>query len=484
MSTYPKPTTRPAPSLKVVDKPGRLAPYNHELEEALIGSLLADYAGEEMDQVSAVLQPEDVHRETHRWAYAAMLELKARGQPYHDTTLLAHALEQAGHDQPTLGDLVLLLSRTPTASYATHYAREIRALADRRRMLNDAEAIAVAAQRDDLTDDERAAEVSRLFERVRTTSSTIPERLTPAAILAMEIQPPRVIVPGVLYEGLNVLGARPKLGKSWLCLQLALAKASGGQVFGHPVDPGPVLYLALEDSKARIQRRMKAQGWTSDLGVDLYLQWSSGERAITDLESLVERELYDVVIVDTVSRFFGAALDQMDQGQTTEWFGRLQTLAMKHRLCLLLVDHHRKPNQFVHDPIDDLFGSTGKAAVVDTALGIYRERGQKQATLMVTGRDLVDEEELSIQLDRDTASWQFMGKAEDVKRGSNQERILTALLDLESATGTRLAQYLGMKEENVRRELNELAVKGLVEKGQRDGKEVPYVPTAKAKARN
>ncbi|MGW7820265.1 AAA family ATPase [Streptomyces puniciscabiei] len=49
----------------------------------------------------------------------------------------------------------------------------------------------------------------------------------------------------------------PKVGKSWLSLGLALAVAAGGHAFDSvPVQGGPVLYLALEDTPRRLQTRM------------------------------------------------------------------------------------------------------------------------------------------------------------------------------------------------------------------------------------
>lgn len=58
-----------------------------------------------------------------------------------------------------------------------------------------------------------------------------------------------------------MLAGRPKLGKSWLALQLAQASACGGKVFEQSVEPGPVLYIALEDSERRLQQRLQLQGW-------------------------------------------------------------------------------------------------------------------------------------------------------------------------------------------------------------------------------
>jgi hypothetical protein len=52
-----------------------------------------------------------------------------------------------------------------------------------------------------------------------------------------ELPPVRWAVPGILPEGLSLLAGKPKLGKSWLALGLAVAKASAGVALGKiPVD--------------------------------------------------------------------------------------------------------------------------------------------------------------------------------------------------------------------------------------------------------
>jgi replicative DNA helicase len=67
----------------------------------------------------------------------------------------------------------------------------------------------------------------------------------------------RYVVPGYIAEGLTVLAGRPKLGKSWLALDLAIAVATGGSALGSSrIEQGDVLYLALEDNERRLQKRL------------------------------------------------------------------------------------------------------------------------------------------------------------------------------------------------------------------------------------
>ena len=60
-----------------------------------------------------------------------------------------------------------------------------------------------------------------LIPRAPTTKSA-------ADLMAKEFDPIAWLVPGLIPEGLMILAARPKIGKSWLALDLAIATSAGG----------------------------------------------------------------------------------------------------------------------------------------------------------------------------------------------------------------------------------------------------------------
>ena len=67
----------------------------------------------------------------------------------------------------------------------------------------------------------------------------------------------KYVVPGIIVEGLTLLCAKPKVGKSWLLLHAAIAVARGGFTLGNIHCPqGDVLCCALEDSMRRVQSRL------------------------------------------------------------------------------------------------------------------------------------------------------------------------------------------------------------------------------------
>jgi RecA-family ATPase len=51
-------------------------------------------------------------------------------------------------------------------------------------------------------------------------------------LIAMKLAQPRWAVDDLIPEGLTVLAGRPKLGKSWLMLGVAIAVAAGRRALG------------------------------------------------------------------------------------------------------------------------------------------------------------------------------------------------------------------------------------------------------------
>ena len=97
---------------------------------------------------------------------------------------------------------------------------------------------------------------------------------TAAALRTMAFPPVSYIVPGIIPEGLTILAGRPKIGKSWMALDLALGIATGKPVLGGVhAEQGDVLYCCLEDNPRRLQRRITkllslfGSGWPERLAL-------------------------------------------------------------------------------------------------------------------------------------------------------------------------------------------------------------------------
>lgn len=291
-------------------------------------------------------------------------------------------------------------------------------------------------------------------------------------LLAAEFPEPRWIAPGLLPTGLAILAGRPKLGKSWMALQLAVAVGSGGMFLGQRVEAGHALYIALEDNPRRLKSRLEAIGAPARANLHFETAWPAlNERGLDALRAYAEGQHPALVVVDTLTRAFTGRTDWNEVGIVTECLSALQHLALAHDCAVLLVDHHKKPGAADADAIDDVLGSTGKAAVADTLWGLYRKRGEAGAKLRATGRD-VEEATLALTFDGLTHCWHVDQDADGVKTGSVQAAIVDALENVGDMTVTALTSYLGKDKGQLSRELGELVAKGVVRKG--EGYHAPY----------
>lgn len=64
------------------------------------------------------------------------------------------------------------------------------------------------------------------------------------------------IIENLLPAGTYLLAGAPKIGKSFLVLQMAYQVSAGEPFLGFPSRQGTVLYLALEDTYERLQKRL------------------------------------------------------------------------------------------------------------------------------------------------------------------------------------------------------------------------------------
>ena len=140
----------------------------------------------------------------------------------------------------------------------------------------------------------------------------------------------------------------------------------------------------------------------------------------------------------------------------------VKALADKHRVAILLVHHLRKTR--ASDPIEEVSGSTGLTGAADGVLVLRRERGQADAFLCVTGRD-IDEQELALSFDTPTAQWKYLGAADDYRLSAEREEIRRALLKAARPLSPKeVAEAIGKKDN---------AVKQLLWKMLRDGQVNP-----------
>ena len=164
---------------------------------------------------------------------------------------------------------------------------------------------------------------------------------------AKAFEPLRYVLPGIDFRKAPVLlVGRPKLGKSWLVLDLCIAIADERTTLG-ALQPaaGDVLYLALEDGERRLQRRMAtllphANGWPSRL--TLATRWKrANEGGLADIRDWCKWvEKPTAIVVDTLEKFRGLPGGRgFGQQPYYEAVVQLQKIAAERGVAVIVVHH-------------------------------------------------------------------------------------------------------------------------------------------------
>lgn len=199
-------------------------------------------------------------------------------------------------------------------------------------------------------------------------------------------------VEGIITEGLTLLVGGSKLGKSWICMDMAYCVATGTPYWGHKTSKCPVLYLALEDSQRRLQsRNTKLQHMVQNVpGLEYAISCKTMDNGF---EQQISRWLEKhggrcLVIVDVLQRIRGANRRIDGDAYQADYrnIGNIKAIADRFGAAFVAIHHTSKGKNT--DPFSNISGSTGIMGVADTVIMITRERKEQTAEVDITGRDV------------------------------------------------------------------------------------------------
>lgn len=221
--------------------------------------------------------------------------------------------------------------------------------------------------------------------------------------------PPRVpIVEGLIFNGTYLFVGAPKVGKSFFMAQLGYHVSMGIPLWGFPVTKGTVLYLALEDDYARLQRRLsKMFGMEGSSNLHFATQSKALNQGLEEqLHKFVkEHEDARLIIIDTLQKVREASGDKLSYGNDYEIVTKLKRFSDQYGICLLVVHHTRKMES--SDSFDMISGTNGLLGAADGAFIMQKEkRTENKAVLEVAGRDQQDQR-LFLNFNREQCVWEL-----------------------------------------------------------------------------
>ena len=282
--------------------------------------------------------------------------------------------------------------------------------------------------------------------------------ITADELQTQEYKPLRWVISDLLPEGASILGGKPKVGKSWLTLGLASAVAGGEYALGElPVTKGEVVYLALEDGRRRLQRRLKKmlgdKPWPK--GLTFFTEWPRVDQGgIEELDKwLAEHPKAQLVVIDTLKHIRAPESARIQgYGADYEAVTPLQQLATKHGVAVLIVTHLRKLD--ADDPLDTVQGTLGISGGLDGTYVFKRPKGSLKGTLYYRGRDIEEGEKELIWKEGESMLWRLSDGNDELPKPGDV--VLDAIKPGTTVTPQQLADTLGLPADTVRKRLERL----------------------------
>ena len=193
---------------------------------------------------------------------------------------------------------------------------------------------------------------------------------------------------GVLFRGARMLVAGPpKIGKSTLVIQLAIAAATGGELFGQTfVRPLRVLWVQAEIHKAFLHQRLHRL--TADLhGEDRaalrerFIMTGRCDLDLLDgpsydlLSQAIGDQAPDLLIIDPIINFSSA--DENDNAEMRKLLRLVDAMGARHNCAIVLVHHTRK--DAATGGFDAVRGASALRGWFDTGLMLSGDAAQPVA---------------------------------------------------------------------------------------------------------
>ena len=256
--------------------------------------------------------------------------------------------------------------------------------------------------------------------------------ITAAALQSKQFEPVRIILPGLIPEGTTILAGKPKVGKSWLALDVCLAVADATRFALGDKKPvhGDVLYLALEDNQRRLTKRIDKIVQSSDWPKRLWLhtEWKRMDQGgLEDIEAWCKSVKEPRLIwIDTLAKIRPIP-GRNEQAYAADYraIGGLQKLSSQYQVGIVL-NHHLRKMSSEDDAFDDVSGTLGLNGAADTIIVMKQHFGMMK--IHVQGRDIAAAE-LAAEFNRKTCRWRIVGDAYKIFRSQERQAIIAALKD-------------------------------------------------------
>ena len=330
-------------------------PHSVETEAALLGSMVLDTAM--IPIVQAILfDAYDFYKPANSAIYLAITDLHQKRKPVEVLTLQDWLRERGKLDLVGGVDYLLaVVDSVPSAVLADHYARKVKEYADRRRLIQHAEALVTDAY-------DGSVDLEHLVERCRHAAD-YPNRKArtaqlPALTCLADVEPKTVqwLWRQRIARGkLTILAGEPGLGKSTITLDITarVSAARGWPDCDDQDEPANVILLSAEDDAAdtTLPRLIAAGADRGRIHImsAVHMDPENPEaissftltKNLPALEAAIMQLSPALVVIDPVTAYLGGT-DSHKNADVRALLAPLAALAGKYNVAILIVSHLNK----------------------------------------------------------------------------------------------------------------------------------------------
>jgi hypothetical protein len=321
---------------------------------------------------------------------------------------------------------------------------------------------------------------------------TLPAARSLGAIMGTEPEYREWFFEEILPAGAFLITGRPKVGKSWLLMQLAICAASCSDFLGFAaLGASGVLYITPEDDTTRIKSRFSRfnvapppnlQIIVRDDYERLAAQYSDKVNLSQFLDLyLTQHPEIKFVFLDTESTcrhvWEGENGGSQEKAITRKDYAEVRefdSIALKHRAFIGLVNHTAKRKNGtwfdIHELINRtntaLAGASGSIVIADPPGHDPMETESKVRVLGIRGRDINGDHLIAIE-QTETGAFESRGKWNEYALTEAQEQIIDALIEMNEEnqgawiTTKEIAMWLGKSAGSVKRAVSRMNRSGI-----------------------
>jgi hypothetical protein len=291
----------------------------------------------------------------------------------------------------------------------------------------------------------------------------------------MQEQPPSIrwVVHDLLTDGAHLLVGRPKGGKSWLSMDMVLCVATGKPFLGRDVEPCNVLWIAAEDDRNSLARRLHHVKAPASKRVDIFTmerlraekdQYEDDITLLSWLRAyLMEHTDTKFAVIDTHStakREMEGRSAKQSQSVTEEAYElsrECEVIGKEFGVCIVLVHHSRKNggkgalddyHQLINMSQTVVAGATASLVMVDYP--DTEDPADPRRIFAIRGRHMRDQQ---VVIEFGERGFNLLGDYHEVKQSDAQAEVfsaITALLeDQDKTTIAEVASACGKHKNTV-----------------------------------